>query len=101
MLSAHDNTLGVLANMGVGPGRSQRYLSASSLVAVINSVIAGSTVTIAIGGTGKPPLGLAAAIGGLAGIVSLLVLFRFLSRINTDADIESLFPTHHLTNETE
>jgi hypothetical protein len=94
MLSAHDDVPGVLANMGVPPRRSQLYFTASSMVAVINSVIAGSTVAIAIGAAGNQPLGLAAGIGGLAAIVSLLILFRVqASRFNAGADIEPMFPT--------
>lgn len=94
MLSAHDDVPGVLANMGVRPRRSQLYFTASSMVAVINSVIAGSTVAIAVGAAGNPPLGPAAGIGGLAAIVSLLILFRVqASRFNVGADIEPMFPT--------
>jgi hypothetical protein len=94
MLSAHDDAPGVLANMGVRPRRSQLYFTASSMVAVINSIVAGSTVAIAVGATGKPPLGLSAGIGGLAAIVSLLALFRVqTSRFNTGVNIEPMFPT--------
>lgn len=94
MLSAHDDALGVLANMGVRPSRSQLYFTASSMVAVINSVVAGGTVAIAIGAIGNPPLGLAAGIGGLAAIASLLLLFRVqAARFDTGTDIEPLFPT--------
>jgi hypothetical protein len=94
MLPAHDDAPGVLANMGVRPRRSQLYFTASSMIAVINSVIAGSTVAIAVGATGNPPLGLVAGIGGLAAVVSLLAMLRVqLSRFNTGVDIEPLFPT--------
>ena len=94
MLTAHDDAPGVLANMGVRPRRLQLYFTASSMVAVINSVIAGSTVAIAIGAASNPPLGLVAGIGGLAAFVSLLILFRVqASRFNTGTDIEPMFPT--------
>lgn len=93
MLSAHDDVPGVLANMGLRPRRSQIYFTSSSMVAVINSVIAGSTVAIAIGAIGKPPLGVSAGMGGLAAIVSLLALFRVqASRFSTGVDIEAMFP---------
>jgi hypothetical protein len=100
MLPAHDDAPGVLANMGVRPRRSQLFFTASSMIAVINSVIAGSTVAIAIGATGNPPLGLVAGIGGLAGILSLLAMLRVqFSRFNVGVDIEPLFPTRARTDQ--
>jgi hypothetical protein len=43
---------------------------------VINSVVGGSAVAIAVGAIADPPLGIAAGIEGLVAIVSLAALRR-------------------------
>ena len=65
------------------------------MVAVINSVVGGSAVAIAIGAIGDPPLVVAAAIGGLVAIVSLAVLRRFETRYLQAGvgELEILFPS--------
>ena len=80
MMSAHDDAIGVLANMGVKHAAWQAYFTTPSMVAVINSVVGGSAVAIAIGAIGDPQLGVAAAIGGFVAIVSLAALRRFETR---------------------
>jgi hypothetical protein len=77
MMSAHDDASGVLANMGIKHAAWQASFTTPSMVAVINSVVGGSAVAIAVGAIGDPPLGVAAAIGGLVAIVSLAALRRF------------------------
>jgi hypothetical protein len=54
MMSAHDDAPGVLANMGIKHAAWQAYLTTPSMVAVINSVVGGSAVAIAIGAIGDP-----------------------------------------------
>ena len=79
-MSAHDDAIGVLANMGIKHAAWQAYFTTPSMVAVINSVVGGSAVAIAVGAIGDLPLGVAAAIGGLVAIVSLAALRRFETR---------------------
>jgi hypothetical protein len=77
MLSAHDDARGVLANMGVRQSRWQPYFTTPTMIAVINSVVGGAAIAIAIGAIFGSPLGVAAGLGGVAAIVSLAALRRF------------------------
>jgi hypothetical protein len=65
------------------------------MVAVINSVVVGSAVAIAMGAIGDPSLGVAATIGGLVAIVSLAALRRFETRYLRAGvgELEILFPS--------
>jgi hypothetical protein len=94
LLSSHDDGRGVFENMGVpAQGRSQLF-SFATVVAIINSVIGGSAVAIAAGALGAP-LGIAAAIGGAVGIVSVLGWVRLAARLLTrrTSGIEPMFPS--------
>jgi hypothetical protein len=95
LMSAHDDAIGVLANMGIKPSAWQPYFTAPSMVAVINSVVGGSAVAIAVGAIADPPLGVAAGIGGLVAIASLAVLRRFETRYLRAGvgELEILFPS--------
>jgi hypothetical protein len=95
MMSAHDDAIGVLANMGVKHSTWQAYFTTPSMVAVINSVVGGSAVAIAVGAIADPPLGVAAGIGGLVAIVSLAALRRFETRYLQAGvgELEILFPS--------
>jgi hypothetical protein len=94
MLSAHDDAPGVLANMGLRPSRWQTYFTASSMVAVINSVVGGSAVAIAVGAITDAQLGVAAGFGGVAAIASMVALRRHERRmIDASAQEGVLFPT--------
>jgi hypothetical protein len=94
MLSAHDDAIGVLANMGLRQSIWQTWFTIASMVAVINSVVGGSAVAIAVGAIADAPLGICAGIGGLAAIASLLALRRHEHRmIEVSGDEGVLFPT--------
>jgi hypothetical protein len=95
MMSAHDDASGVLANMGIKHAAWQASFTTPSMVAVINSVVGGSAVAIAVGAIGDPALGVAAAIGGLVAIVSLAALRRFETRYLRAGvgELEILFPS--------
>jgi hypothetical protein len=77
MLSAHDDAIGVLANMGIKRSAWQAYFTTPTMVAVINSVVGGSAIAIAIGAIADSALGVAAGIGGLVAIASLAAMRRF------------------------
>ena len=49
LLSGYDDARGVLANMGLRPSRWQIFFTTASMVTVINSVVGGSAVAIAVG----------------------------------------------------
>ncbi len=65
ILSAHDDSAGVMANMGVTGGRWQLYLTTGGTIGVINSVVGGAAVGIAANLLGAP-LWLSLLIGAVA-----------------------------------
>jgi hypothetical protein len=94
LLSGHDDGRGVFENMGVpAEGRSQLF-SFATVVAIINSVIGGSAVAIAAGVFGAP-LGVAAAIGAVVAIVSVIAWVRLAARLlaRRTSGIEPMFPS--------
>jgi hypothetical protein len=46
------------------------------MIAVVNSVIGGSAVALAVAATGDPPLGIPVAVGGVTAIASLIAMQR-------------------------
>jgi hypothetical protein len=95
MMSAHDDVPGVMWNMGLRPTRSQPYLTAAFMIAVVNSVIGGTAVALAVAATGDPPLGVPVALGGATAIASLIAMGRSqMTRFRRGAaGTESLFPS--------
>jgi hypothetical protein len=95
MLSGHDDALGVMKNMGVALERRQQYFTTGSMIAVINSVVGGAAVAIAIGAFTDAPLGVCAGIGGFAAIVSQVLLMRIENRMyhQMGGFTETLFPS--------
>ena len=95
LLSGHDDGLGVFANVAVpAEGRTQ-YFTFGSVVAVINSVVGGSAVAIALGAFVDASLGVAACAGAVVAIVSVVGLLRFAGRLlgaRTGGE-EPLFPS--------
>jgi hypothetical protein len=75
-------------------GRRQ-FVTFASVVAVINSVIGGGTIAIAIGGVIDAPLGVAAPSGGAVGLLSLALLPRHAGRLleKRAGCTEALFPS--------
>jgi hypothetical protein len=92
-LSGHDDAAGVLANMGVRQARWQPYFTMPTMIAVLNSVLGGGAVAIAVGAILGASLGVATAVGGLAAIISLYFLRRFETRYLSAAlgELEVLF----------
>jgi hypothetical protein len=95
MMSAHDDAIGVLANMGIRRSIWQAYFTTPTMVAVINSVVGGGAIAIAIGAVSDAPLGIAAGVGGPVAIVSLAAMRRFETRYLQAGlgELEVLFPS--------
>jgi hypothetical protein len=93
MMSAHDDAVGVLANMGLRPGRYQLYLTNSFAIAVVTGVLAGATLALAVGVATGAPLGIAVACGALAAVAALAGLIRFLRRHYGGVLDAPLFPS--------
>lgn len=95
VLSGHDDPIGVLANMGLSPTRWRLYFTTATMIAVINSVVGGAAVALALGVAVDASLGLAAGVGGAVAIASLLLMRRAEYRMHVAgrARTETLFPT--------
>jgi hypothetical protein len=95
LLSGHDDGAGVFANMGLAVENRSPLFAFSTAVAVINGVVGGSTVAIALGALADATLGLAAGAGGLAAIVSVVGWVRYADRLLDAgaARTEPLFPS--------
>ena len=78
MLSTHDDALGVLRNMGLAPSRWQLYFTASSAIAVVNSVVGGAALAIACWVAFDADLAAAATVGGVFALASVLLHHRWL-----------------------
>ena len=75
-------------------GRKQ-YFTFGSVVAVINSVVGGTAVAIALGVAADASLGLAAGIGGAAAIGSTVFWLRHADRLlqARTSHIDALWPS--------
>ncbi len=95
LMGAHDDTAGVLANMGImRPSRFQLHFTLASMVGVLTAVVGGAAVAFLAGVLGAS-LGVACAIGGVVAIASLWVSFRWQRAVHVRArdGIEVLFPS--------
>jgi hypothetical protein len=102
LLSAHDDPPGVLATTALPTGGRVPIFAFSSAVAVINSVVGGAAIAIALGAIAHVSLGVAAAGGGLAALISVLCWVRYSDRLFTERadEIEPLFPSQREVRDT-
>jgi hypothetical protein len=94
MLSGHDDATGVMANMGMRPSPVQLYFTAAMAIAVVDAVVGGAAVALAVGLAFDAPVGVAVAVGGVAALLAVGLAFRY-QRTRRDAGTrhESLFPS--------
>jgi hypothetical protein len=95
MLGAHDDPVGVLANMGIArPSRWQLFFTLATMIAVLNAVVGGSAVAFVTSVFGAS-LGIAAAIGATAAILSIGVHLRWQGGAHDEAreGREALLPS--------
>ena len=95
LLSAHDDAAGVNANMGLPLEGRKPYFSFSTAVIVINSVVGGTAVAVALGAFLDASLGVAATAGAAAAIASVVGWLRYADRlfVAIAAQTEPLFPS--------
>jgi hypothetical protein len=95
MLSGHDDAMGVMQNMGVSLERRQQYFTTGTMIAVINSVVGGAVLAIAVGTFTDASLGICTGIGGVAAIISLIRMMRIENRMYHEMGgfTEALFPS--------
>jgi hypothetical protein len=95
LLSGHDDGAGVFENMGIPAVGRKPYFAFSTAILVINSVVGGVAVALAIGAISDLPLGPVAAVGAAAAIASVVAWIRYADRLldaSAAAD-EPLFPS--------
>ena len=95
LLSGHDDGRGVFANMALAVENRSPVFAFSSAIAVINSVVGGSAVALAIGALADAPLGVCAVAGAVAAIASVVAWIRYADRLldAVAAQDEPLFPS--------
>ena len=95
LLSGHDDGEGVFANMAVPAEGRKPYFAFSSAILVIDSVVGGAALAVAVGAAFDTSLGVAAAAGVAAAIVSLIAWTRYAGALleTTAAQAEPLFPS--------
>jgi hypothetical protein len=95
LLSAHDDRAGVLANTALAPEGRVPMFAFSSAVAVINAVVGGAGMAVALGAISGASLGVAAAGGGVAAVLSVVGWIQYSDRLflARAAETEPLFPS--------
>jgi hypothetical protein len=95
LLSGHDDGAGVFENMGLPAEGRKPYFAFSTAVIVINSVVGGAAVAVALGAFFDASLGVAAGAGGAAAIASVVGWLRYADRLLDAAagETEPLFPS--------
>jgi hypothetical protein len=95
LLSANDDKAGVLASTSLPTGGRIPFFAFSSAIAVINSVIGGAAVAVALGALADASLGVAAGVGGVIALLSATAWIRFANRLfdARASEIEPLYPS--------
>jgi hypothetical protein len=94
MLAGHDDAPGVLQNMGLTPSRRQLYFTASSAIAVVNSVVGGAAFGLAVWVALDASLAAAALAGAVVLALSVAAHLQW-SRRRLEAGVpgDVLFPS--------
>jgi hypothetical protein len=77
MLSGNDDAAGVMANMGLEPSGSQLYFTAAMAVGVVNAIVGGSVVAIAVGVAFDTSLALSVPVGGAVAVLIIIGAARY------------------------
>lgn len=95
LLTGHDDGRGVFENAAVPVEGRTQFFSFATVVAVINSVVGGSAVAIALGAVADASLGAAAGVGGATALASLAAMLRHAARLleGRTGQTESIFPS--------
>jgi len=95
LLSGKDDASGVRENMGMPRGGRVPVFAFSSAIAVINGVVGGAAVALALGALAGASLGVAAIAGGAAAIASAVSWIRYSDAVFNEraADVRPLSPS--------
>ena len=103
LLSAHDDPPGVLSTTALPTEGRIPYFAFSTAIAVINSVVGGAAVAVALGALADASLGVAVVAGGAGALFSAAGWIRWADR-TFDArasEIEPLFPSQPEVHDTD
>jgi hypothetical protein len=93
MLSGHDDAVGVMANRGMRPSRSQLYFTAAMAIGVVNGVVGGAAVALAVDLALAISLGVAVAAEVAAALIAVILALGYQrSRRGSGTGHQSLFP---------
>jgi hypothetical protein len=94
MLLPYDDVAGVIRNMALAPSKRQLYLTSSTAIAVVNSVVGGAALAIACWVAFDASLGAAAVVGATFALLSVVVHIRWTRRrLEAGVPVEPLFPS--------
>jgi hypothetical protein len=93
--SGHDDAAGVFANMGLPAVGRKPYFAFSTAIAVLNGVVGGSAVAIALGAFADASLAPATTVGVATALLSIAGWVRYALRLldKSASEPEPLFPT--------
>jgi hypothetical protein len=93
VLEGHDDAPGVLRNMGLSLHPYQLYMTTSASIAVVNSVVGGTTVALAIHWAFDTSLALVSIVGGVVAVASVALQIRWSRQEHETVPVEPLFPS--------
>jgi hypothetical protein len=95
LLSAHDDAAGVNTNLGLPEEGHAPIFVFSSAIAVINGVIGGAAVALALGALADASLEVATLVGGVAAIASIVAWIRYSDAMfkQRAGELRPLFPS--------
>jgi hypothetical protein len=85
LLGGHDDAAGVFRNMGIAPDKRSHAFAFSTAIAIVNAVVGGSVVALALAALAQPPIGVTVAVGVVVAAASVVGWTRHASRILTAA----------------
>src|SRR5262245_11431709 len=94
MLQPYDDAIRLLRHTGLRPSGRQLYFTAASAIAVVNSVVGGAALAIAVWVAFGASLVVAAVVGAIVAAVSVVVQLRWTRRrLEAGVPTEALFPS--------
>jgi hypothetical protein len=95
LLSGHDDAAGVFQNMGIPLEGRKPIFAFSTAIAVINGVVGGAAVALALGAIAHASLVVAAVAGAVTAIASVVGWIRYADVLldTRAAEVRPIFPT--------
>jgi hypothetical protein len=95
LLSGHDDAVGVFQNMGIPLEGRKPIFAFSSAIGVINGVVGGAAVALALGAIADASLAAATVAGGVGAIASVVGWIRYADVLldTRAAEVRPIFPT--------